>query len=118
MRAKDVVGRRGEDLARVYLEACGLRILDRNWRCRDGEIDVVALDGETVVIVEVKTRTSVAYGHPFEAVGADKLARLHRLAAAWRRDHAPRGGPWRIDVVAVLDDGSGDPVIEHLEGVA
>lgn len=118
MRAKDVVGRRGEELARVYLEDRGLRILDHNWRCRDGEIDLVALDGATVVIVEVKTRTSVAYGHPFEAVGAEKLARLHRLAAAWRRDHAPRSGPWRVDVIAVLDDGVGDPTIEHLEGVA
>lgn len=119
MRAKDIVGRRGEDIAGTYLEACGLRILDRNWRCRDGEIDLVALDGAVVVIVEVKARTSLAYGHPFEAVNARKLARLNRLAAAWCRDHLAGVPPWRIDVVGVLydDDAGGDPVIEHLQGV-
>lgn len=118
MRAKDAVGRRGEDIAESYLEARGLRILDRNWRCRDGEIDLVALDGAVVVIVEVKARTSLAYGHPFEAVDARKLARLHRLAVAWCRDHLPAVPPWRVDVVGVLDDGSGSPAVEHLRGVA
>ena len=68
-----------------YLEAFGMRIEERNWRCPEGEIDFVALDGDALVIAEVKTRKSLDYGHPFEAVGADKLARLHRLAAAWCR---------------------------------
>ncbi|MEC5191039.1 MULTISPECIES: YraN family protein [unclassified Arthrobacter] len=118
MRAKDVLGRRGEELASGYLEAQGMRILDRNWRCPEGEIDIVAVDGGTLVFAEVKTRTSLAYGHPFEAVGADKLARLHRLAAAWCRHHGLLQPPRRVDVVAVLDDGSGEPAVEHLKGVA
>lgn len=117
MRAKDVLGRRGEELAAGYLEAQGMRIVDRNWRCSEGEIDIVALDGDTLVIAEVKTRRSLAYGHPFEAVGLDKLARLHRLASAWCRDHDLRMTLRRVDVVSVLDDGIADPRVEHLKGV-
>lgn len=117
MRAKDVLGRRGEDLAVGYLAAEGMRIVDRNWRCAAGEIDIVALDGDTLVIAEVKTRRSVAYGHPFEAVDGQKLARLHRLASAWCRDHELRMPLRRIDVIAVLDDGAGVPAVEHLKGV-
>jgi putative endonuclease len=118
MRAKDLLGRRGEDLAASYLESQGMLILDRNWRCPDGEIDIVALDGGALVVAEVKTRKSLAYGHPFEAVGPDKLARLHRLGSAWCRDHELRTPLHRIDVIAVLDDGAGEPLVEHLKGVA
>lgn len=117
MRAKDVLGRRGEELAAAYLQAHGMRIVARNWRCPEGEIDIVALDGGTLVIAEVKTRKSLAYGHPFEAVGARKLARLHRLAAAWSGEQRLRSPLHRVDVVAVLDDGTGAPVLEHLKGV-
>lgn len=117
MRAKDVLGRRGEELAAAYLEAQGMRIVDRNWRCPEGEIDIIALDGGTLVIAEVKTRKSLAYGHPFEAVGPKKLARLHRLAAAWSGEHGRCGPVRRVDVVAVLDAGTGAPVLEHLKGV-
>ncbi|MCU1512264.1 MAG: hypothetical protein JWO34_2104 [Arthrobacter sp.] len=117
MRAKDLLGRRGEELAAEYLEAQGMRVVDRNWRCPEGEIDIVALDGDALVIAEVKTRRSLAYGHPFEAVGVDKLARLHRLASAWCRDHELSMPLRRIDVVAVLDDGIGNPAVEHLKGV-
>jgi putative endonuclease len=118
MRVKDVLGRHGEELAAGFLEAQGMRIVDRNWRCPAGEIDIVALDGDALVIVEVKTRRSLAYGHPFEAVGVEKLARLHRLASAWCRDHELRMPQQRrVDVIAVLDDGSGCPAVEHLKGV-
>ncbi|AXJ11201.1 YraN family protein [Arthrobacter sp. PM3] len=117
MRAKDVLGRRGEDIAAGYLQAQGLRIVERNWRCPEGEIDIIAFDGDALVIAEVKTRKSLAYGHPFEAVGADKLARLHRLAAAWCRVRGMGMPPRRVDVIAVLDDGTGEPAVEHLKGV-
>jgi putative endonuclease len=90
MKAKDLLGRHGETLAVAFLETQGMRIMDRNWRCSEGEIDIVALDGDTLVIAEVKTRKNLAYGHPFEAVGAAKLARLHRLAFSWCRDHELR----------------------------
>jgi putative endonuclease len=117
MRAKDVLGRRGEELAAGYLESLGMRVVDRNWRCPEGEIDIVALDGDALVIAEVKTRRSLAYGHPFEAVDAEKLARLHRLAGAWCRDHELRMPLRRVDVIAVLDGGTGEPAVEHLRGV-
>jgi putative endonuclease len=117
MRAKDVLGRRGEDLAAGYLASLGMRVLERNWRCPEGEIDIVALDGDALVIAEVKTRKSLAYGHPFEAVGADKLARLHRLASAWCRAQGLGSPPCRVDVIAVIDDGTGEPAVEHLKGV-
>ncbi|MDQ0032258.1 putative endonuclease [Arthrobacter bambusae] len=91
--------------------------MDRNWRCPEGEIDIVALDGDTLVIAELKTRRNLDYGHPFEAIGAAKLARLHRLALSWCRDHEVRAARRRVDVVGVIDDGSGEPQLEHLRGV-
>ncbi|UVJ38084.1 YraN family protein [Arthrobacter sp. CJ23] len=117
MRAKDLLGQHGEMLAAGFLETQGMRIVDRNWRCSDGEIDIVALDGDTLVVAEVKTRRSTAYGHPFEAVGTAKLARLHRLATSWCREHELRVPYRRVDVVSVIDDGVGEPMLEHLRGV-
>ncbi|MCL2781483.1 MAG: YraN family protein [Actinomycetia bacterium] len=83
MRAKDAVGRYGEDVAARHLADAGLTILARNWRCADGELDIVARDGPALVFCEVKTRRSVAFGDPSEAVGAVKAARLRRLALRW-----------------------------------
>ncbi|MGR0159738.1 YraN family protein [Paenarthrobacter nitroguajacolicus] len=117
MRAKDLLGRSGEALAAVFLENQGMRIVDRNWRCPDGEIDIVAIEGETLVIAEVKTRKSLDYGHPFEAVGEAKLARLYRLSSSWCREHHLNARRRRIDVVAVIDNGVGEPQLEHLRGV-
>lgn len=117
MKAKDVLGRHGEMLAAGFMETQGMRIVDRNWRCAGGELDIVALDGDTLVIAEVKTRRSLDYGHPFEAVGAAKLTRLHRLASLWCREHELRAARRRVDVVAVIDDGIGEPLLEHLKGV-
>ena len=110
MKSKDLLGRRGEELAAGYLESLGMLVVERNWRCSEGEIDIVALDGDALVIAEVKT-------HPFEAVGAQKLARLHRLGTAWCRDRELRMPLRRVDVIAVVDDGGGEPVVEHLKGV-
>lgn len=117
MRAKDLLGRNGEVMAADFLETQGMRIVDRNWRCADGEIDIVALEGDTLVVAEVKTRRSLDYGHPFEAVGPAKLARLHRLAASWCRAHDLSPSRRRVDVVSVIDSGDGDPQLEHLRGV-
>ncbi|MGJ3188529.1 MULTISPECIES: YraN family protein [Paenarthrobacter] len=117
MRAKDLLGRNGEALAADFLENQGMRIVDRNWRCADGEIDIVALEGDTLVVAEVKTRRSLDYGHPFEAVGAAKLARLHRLASSWCRAHQLNAPRRRVDVVSVIDSGVGHPQLEHLRGV-
>ncbi|MDJ0357589.1 MAG: YraN family protein [Actinomycetota bacterium] len=117
MKAKDVLGRRGEVLAADYLEDRGIRVIDQNWRCRSGEIDLVAFDGTCLVIAEVKTRRSLRYGHPFEAITPAKLNRLRTLAVLWSRDHGVFPPSIRIDAVAVLDDGVAEPVLEYLKGV-
>lgn len=118
MRAKDTLGQRGEELAAAYLTAIGIEVVDRNWRCADGEIDLVGIDGDTLVIVEVKTRSSLDYGDPLEAITPAKLARLYLLAARWRRACARHYPSFRVDAVSVLDNGAGTPIIEHLREVA
>ncbi|MDQ4502270.1 YraN family protein [Sinomonas sp. ASV322] len=119
MRAKDRVGQRGERLAEAYLDTIGFTVLDRNWRGVGGELDLVALDGDVLVAVEVKARSSWAFGHPFEAVDGAKLARIVRLAAAWARENGQLKRARRVDVVAVTGIGRTDtPLIEHLRGVA
>jgi putative endonuclease len=118
MKAKDELGRRGESIAAEHLTRNGLRVVERNWRCPVGEIDIVASDGPTLVVVEVKTRTTDAYGHPFEAITPAKLRRLHLLAAAYLEQHPTgRRRPVRVDVVGVLWPSYGEPSIQHLRGV-
>ncbi len=117
MAAKDDLGRRGEELAAQYLADAGYAIVDRNWRCATGEIDLVARDGDDTVFVEVKTRSSTAFGHPFEAITPRKLARMRRLAVAWTDAHPYRRGMLRLDAIAVIA-GAGTPAsIEHLKRV-
>jgi putative endonuclease len=121
MAAKDELGARGERIAEQHLVRRGLTVLDRNWRCPQGEIDLVLRDGDEVVFVEVKTRSSVAFGHPLEAITAAKLARLRRLAGAWCEAHpgvdGSRPGRIRIDAVAVIAPRDFPAVVEHLERV-
>ena len=117
MARKDELGRRGEQVATEHLEACGFRILDRNWRCPQGEIDIVARDGDETVFVEVKTRSSVAFGHPLEAITAIKLARLRRLAVAWCDANSPVRQRIRIDALSVIAPSRGPVTIEHVPGV-
>jgi putative endonuclease len=117
MAAKDELGRLGELLAVEYLESEGMRVIERNWRCPAGEIDIVARDGPTLVIVEVKTRTGLLFGTPFSAITAEKLARLRRLVAAWIRAHHGVHNEVRIDAVSVLVPRQGAVEIDHLRGV-
>ena len=117
MRVKDALGRHGEDLAVQRLEAVGMVVLDRNWRCRErelpGEIDVVARDGRDLVVCEVKTRSGTAFGSPLEAVTAAKQARLRRLGMAWLRQSGLRVHAVRFDVVSVVRGRDGFAV-EHV----
>jgi putative endonuclease len=121
MRVKDAVGRFGEQQAVGHLEAAGLEILARNWRCREGELDIVARDGSQLVFVEVKTRSSRAYGSPAEAVDRAKSARIRQLALRWIMAQRELGAPefWsvlRFDVISVLRGRDGLE-IAHLTGV-
>jgi putative endonuclease len=120
MRVKDAVGRFGEQVAAEHLEAAGLEILDRNWRCRAGELDLVARDGTQLVFVEVKTRSSLAFGGPGEAVDRAKSARVRQLALRWimARREAGAAEFWaslRFDVVTVVRGRDGLEV-RHLAG--
>jgi len=117
MRAKDVLGKSGEQAAAEYLEASGLRILDRNWRSADGEIDIVAVDRQVLVVCEVKSRTGIRYGTPLEAVSRAKRARLRKLAVQWLNAHGVRFDQVRIDVVGLIYEGTGGFTIEHIRGV-
>ena len=117
MNAKDELGRTGEQVAVEYLERAGLRILDRNWRSRDGEVDIVASERRVLVVCEVKTRSGTRFGTPLEAVTRHKRARLRRLAAQWLVAHGVLFDEVRIDVIGVLKDKSGEFQIEHVRGV-
>jgi putative endonuclease len=113
------LGKRGEDQAAAYLTSIGYRIVDRNWRCPRGEIDIVAMDGDELVVVEVKTRSSRAYGDPLEGVDDAKLTRLCVLAGAWRRAHrAVRARGTRVDLVGVLLPRHAEPLLDHLRAAA
>lgn len=101
MAGRASLGRAGEEQAARFLQARGLTLVARNWRCRFGEIDLVALDGSQVVFVEVKTRTGTAFGTPAEAVDGRKQARLARLASAFLQERGWWHRPVRFDVVAV-----------------
>ena len=117
MAEKDELGRRGEQVAAEWFEARGCRVVARNWRTRSGELDLIVCDGPTTVVVEVKTRSSLAFGHPFEAITAQKAARLRRLAAEWCHENGPVDD-LRIDAIAVTYAWRAAPTIEHLRGVA
>ncbi len=117
MNAKDILGRRGEQLAVEHLQRAGLRILDRNWRCADGEIDIVAAERRALVICEVKTRSGVRYGTPLEAITRQKRNRLRRLAIRWLVAHGILFDEIRIDVVGVLRSESGEFSVDHVRGV-
>ncbi|MFD0349341.1 YraN family protein [Kitasatospora aburaviensis] len=133
------LGRYGERVAARRLAESGLRILDRNWRCVEGELDIVALDGDTLAVCEVKTRSERGFQQPSEAIDRAKAARLQRLAERWMAERwpghfarlvgtghqpAPAGPQWppvppggvRIDLVAVVNRTRGAASVDHLRG--
>lgn len=118
MAAKDELGRRGEDIAADFLEGKGLTILARNWRCSEGELDIIASDGDsTVVFCEVKTRRGDRFGSPLEAVTRGKRRRIRRLAQLWLASLRVKGWPLlRFDVIGILLPDHRDATIAHVEG--
>jgi putative endonuclease len=113
------LGALGEDLAAEHLVGLGLAVLARNWRCRYGELDVIAADvsARTVVFVEVKTRTSDQFGGLAQAVTANKVRRLRRLAGLWLAEQNARWAAIRIDIIGVRVGRRAAPEITHLQGV-
>ncbi|WBQ07712.1 YraN family protein [Kribbella sp. CA-293567] len=118
MRTTNAVGQYGEDLAARHLVDNGFTILDRNWRCAQGEIDIVAREGHTLVVCEVKTRRGLNYGSPLESITYRKLSTLRQLVGRWLQAHEVRPDEIRIDAVSVLLPHQGAPSVDHVRGVA
>lgn len=114
------IGALGEDLAVEHLRTLGMQVLERNWRCRYGELDIVAVDAVTraLVFVEVKTRTGDGFGGLPEAVTPQKVRRLRRLAGLWLAGQDEHWSAVRIDVIGVRIGRRATPEITHLAGVA
>lgn len=110
------LGDYGERLAARHLSSLGCVVVARNWRCRHGEIDIVAVDAGCLVVCEVKTRSGLGFGEPVEAVSPAKAARLRRLLAAYLAEH-PHPGPVRVDVIGVLHTGRAPARLRHLVDV-
>ena len=115
---RNAVAAWGEQLAANHLVEQDMVILDRNWRCDLGELDLVARDEDTLVVCEVKTRRGAAFGSPLEAVTRQKAARLRRLAMRWLDEHPVSPLEVRIDVIGIVVSPGSAPGIEHLRGVA
>jgi len=108
------LGSLGEHIAATYLTDVGLRVLDRNWRCREGELDIVARDGDALVFCEVKTRRGTGFGYPVEAVTAAKQRKVRTLAQRWLAAHDEHAPDLRFDVVGVLVRGDLPALVTHL----
>jgi putative endonuclease len=110
------LGNAGEEAVAAWYEAAGYRVLDRNWRCRDGELDIVVARGDTLAFCEVKTRASTKFGVPVEAVTGIKQRRLRMLATRWLAEHNTRRRALRFDVASVTRGSDGQLTVEVLEG--
>ena len=108
------VGERGEAIAEAYLRGRGFTILEKNYRGKTGEIDIVAREGDTIVFVEVKARRNLAYGPPQLAVTPFKQRQISRTALAWLAHHRKPNAIARFDVIAILVPEHELPQIEHI----
>lgn len=119
MGSRDV-WRAGEDLAAIYLSGIGWELLDRNWRCSAGELDIIAVEPgspSVVVFCEVKCRRGLGYGDPLEAITPAKQAKLREVALHWLRGHERAVPRIRFDGVGILLPRDSPPVITHVRGI-
>lgn len=116
-RQRQALGAFGERIAARHLETLGMTVLDRNWRCAVGEIDLVLRDAGDLVVCEVKSRRGTGFGPPLAAIRPPKYARLRRLALLWADAHGMSRFPLRIDLVGVLLPRRGPAQVEHVVGV-
>jgi putative endonuclease len=114
MDKRKQTGRQGEDIAASFLMRKGCKIVERNWRCPAGELDLIVADGDALVFVEVRTRSGVRFGLAEESITPAKQARLIELAQTYLQERAASSQLWRIDVIAV-QLGPGLPQVRHIE---
>jgi len=116
--SRRALGAYGEEIAaRLLTTEHGMTLLDRNWRCSEGELDLVLREGDVLVACEVKTRRGEGCGSPHEAVDPVRLERLHRLVWRWAEEFDVRPSGTRVDLVAVLRPRRGAAVVEHVRGL-
>lgn len=112
------LGATGETIAAEYLAELGYHIIARNWRIRDGELDLIARDHDDIVAIEVKTRSGDGYGSPLASITAAKAARIKRLLLSWVRSERPRASRLRIDAIGITIRAGQRPRIDHLRGIS
>lgn len=110
------LGERGEDAAASYLERVGMTVVERNWRCPSGEVDIVALDDTELVLIEVKTRRSTAKGAPEEAITPAKQRRYRKLAESYLQHAGDTTTPVRFDVITILAIAEDRALLRHHRG--
>ena len=115
--SRQALGAYGERVAEEHLRSQGMTLLDRNWRCAEGEIDLVLRDGAVLVVCEVKTRTSTVNGTPHEAITDAKLARLQRLGVLWASSRGVAPQETRVDLVAIIRPRRGAAELDHVRGI-
>ena len=108
------LGKKGEDIATAHLKKNGFQIITRNYRQKSGEIDIIARDGEWLVFIEVKTRKSLRFGHPFEAVTQKKQNQIGRVALDYMTRNKLLDHAVRFDVISIMVNRDGKADIEHL----
>lgn len=113
----------GEDLAAEALERAGLMVIERNWRCRAGEVDIIAVEddpevGPVLVVCEVKTRVGFDFGDPLEAVTPLKLSRMRAVTTAYLAEQRPGVARIRFDAIGIVVTGDRPPALTHVRGIA
>ena len=116
MRTTKALGSDGEDLATEFLRTKRIVPLQRNWRCRDGELDIVATDGVRLIVCEVKTRSGTSFGEPAESVSPQKAERIRLLTRQWLAEHPLSLAEVRFDVLSIVWPSGASPRIQHFEG--
>ena len=107
-------GKQGENIAEKYIKKLGYKIIERNWHySKNAEIDIIADDNGTLVFIEVKTRTTLNYGHPFEAIDKTKIQKIHKAIYAYLNEYETQYNNFRFDGIAII--GLKDPKIEHIK---
>ena len=117
MCVKEALAEAAGNAAANYLQRCGFRVLDRNWRHDEDIIPIVAADRCVLVIIDLRVRAGRRHGTPLEVIGAGRRQAMRRLGAVWLVEHGRRADQIRIDVVGLLQDGDGGFTIEHVRAV-